>query len=147
MRLTLVALAALSLAACSKHTDPNAAAAGQEAQSAAADAGAAAADATANAANTVAAGASSAADATGSAMDTASGGNPAVKDTHRQDHPMAAGANSFTMGEARKHVEHAGYAQVTDLRQDDAGVWHGRAMKDGHTVAVAVDFKGDVTAQ
>ena len=55
------------------------------------------------------------------------------------------GANSFTENQARKRVEDAGYTKVGALQKDDKGVWRTTAMKDGASVAVAVDFKGNVT--
>jgi hypothetical protein len=130
MRSTLVATAALSLVACGKHDAPNPAAARPDAQ----DPSVATGDANADAVG-------ASARATGLAAAA-----PALKDTHRQDPALAQGANSFTREEARKHIEHAGYADVGDLLQDDAGVWHGRAVKDGQAVDVALDFKGDVSA-
>ena len=55
------------------------------------------------------------------------------------------GANSFTENQARKRVEEAGYTKVGTMQKDDKGVWRSMAMKDGASVAVAVDFKGNVT--
>ncbi len=129
MRIALAALAALSLVACSKGADTNAAA----------DANAAAADASATAAP--------ATDATATApqADASAPGNPAVKDTHPENAgPLAAGANSFTEGQARHHMENSGYTNVTALSKDENGVWHGSAMKGGKTMNVSLDFKGNV---
>ena len=55
------------------------------------------------------------------------------------------GANSFTENQARKRVEEAGYTKVGTMQKDDKGVWRTMAMKDGASVSVAVDFKGNVT--
>lgn len=135
--LVVVALGALSLAACSK---PNPAASAGDAQAAASD--------TAADAQTAGAATASAADNAASDAATATGGeNAPIKAEHRQGHDLSAGANSFTKGEAREHIEHAGYSDVTGLQQDSSGIWHGAATKDGRQVNVAVDFKGDVTAQ
>jgi putative membrane protein len=72
--------------------------------------------------------------------------NSAVKETHtvNADGP-SRGANSFTEGEARGHIENAGFTHVSKLSKDNDGVWRGTAIKHGHRVSVAVDFKGDVT--
>lgn len=72
--------------------------------------------------------------------------NPAVKseDTNTSSAPVK-GANSFTMSEARSHIEGRGYTKVTKLRKDHAGVWRGMATKDGHKVHVSVDYQGNVT--
>ena len=55
------------------------------------------------------------------------------------------GANSFTENQARKRVVEAGFTKVGAMQKDDKGVWRTMAMKDGASVAVAVDFKGNVT--
>ncbi len=57
------------------------------------------------------------------------------------------GANSFTEGQARARIEERGFAQVTDLKKDDKGIWRGTAMKDGKSVAVALDYQGNIVGQ
>jgi hypothetical protein len=37
-----------------------------------------------------------------------------------------------------------GFADVTNLKKDDNGVWRGRAMKGGQMVDVSVDYQGNV---
>jgi hypothetical protein len=56
----------------------------------------------------------------------------------------AAGANSFTEGQARSRIEAAGFTGVQDLKKDEAGVWRGRAMRGGQTAEVGLDFQGNV---
>jgi hypothetical protein len=58
-----------------------------------------------------------------------------------------SGANSFTEGQAKSRIESNGFANVSELRKDDQGVWRGKATKDGKSVTVSVDFQGNVTAQ
>ena len=58
-----------------------------------------------------------------------------------------AGANSFTEGQARSRIEDRGFAQVRDLKKDDQGIWRGMAMKDGKSVAVALDYQGNIVGQ
>jgi hypothetical protein len=36
---------------------------------------------------------------------------------------------------------------VSELRKDDQGVWRGKAVKDGKSVTVSLDFQGNVTAR
>jgi hypothetical protein len=55
-----------------------------------------------------------------------------------------AGRNSFTEGQAKSKIEDAGYANVTELKKDDNGVWRGKASKGGSATAVSVDFQGNV---
>jgi hypothetical protein len=71
--------------------------------------------------------------------------NPAVNTTGRNnaDQPVA-GANSFTEGQAKSRIESSGYTSVSDLKKDDNGVWRGKAMKDGKSVDVSLDFQGNV---
>jgi len=74
--------------------------------------------------------------------------NPAVKTTEGNNPGApAAGANSFTEGQAKSRIEDRGFANVTGLAKDDKGLWHGMAMKDGKQVRVALDYQGNVVAQ
>jgi len=72
--------------------------------------------------------------------------NPAVK-TSEGNNPgaPAAGANSFTAGQAKARIESRGYANVTRLAKDKSGLWRGSAMKDGKSVNVTLDYQGNVT--
>jgi hypothetical protein len=74
---------------------------------------------------------------------------PAINSPNTPPNPgaPAAGANSFTEGQAKSRIESNGYANVSELRKDDQGVWRGKAMKDGKSVTVSLDFQGNVTAQ
>lgn len=72
---------------------------------------------------------------------------PVAADQNRQVTAPAAGNNSFTQGQAQTHLANAGYTNITGMTQDDKGVWHGQATKDGKPVAVSVDYQGSVTAQ
>lgn len=54
------------------------------------------------------------------------------------------GANSFTESQAKDRVVAAGLSSVSALTKDDKGIWRGTAMKDGKSVNVAVDYKGNV---
>lgn len=57
------------------------------------------------------------------------------------------GANSFTEGQAKDRIVAAGFISVSSLAKDGDGIWRGSAMKDGKSVDVAVDFKGNVVSQ
>lgn len=80
-------------------------------------------------------------------------GNPSApaavttSEPSRTSEAPVAGANSFTESQARGRIEERGFAQVTDLKKDDKGIWRGTAMKDGKSVAVALDYQGNVVAQ
>ncbi len=56
----------------------------------------------------------------------------------------AAGANSFTMDQARSRIEAAGFTGVTGLAKDKDGVWRGKATKGGATHDVSLDYQGNV---
>lgn len=60
---------------------------------------------------------------------------------------LESGANSFTEGQARSRLEGAGLSGVTGLAKDDKGVWRGRATRNGASVAVGFDYKGNIAAQ
>jgi hypothetical protein len=74
---------------------------------------------------------------------------PAVTAPNSPPNPGApvSGANSFTEGQAKSRIEANGYANVSELRKDDQGVWRGKAMKDGNSVNVSIDFQGNITAR
>ena len=74
---------------------------------------------------------------------------PAVNTPNSPPNPgaPAAGANSFTEGQAKSRIEANGFSQVSDLKKDDAGVWRGKARKDGKTMNVTLDFQGNVVSQ
>ena len=69
------------------------------------------------------------------AVNSSGGNNPGAP---------VAGANSFTEKQAQSRIEARGYKNVSGLKKDDKGVWRGKAMKDGKSVAVSVDFQGNV---
>jgi hypothetical protein len=74
--------------------------------------------------------------------------NDAVNaDTNKGDTSQTPGSNSFTEGQAKGHIENAGYTDVTGLTKTPDGLWTGSAKKDGKTVQVSVDFKGAVSAK
>jgi len=64
--------------------------------------------------------------------------------SNRQVTAPVAGRNSFTEGEAKSRIEKMGFSDVSNLQKDDQGVWRGRAMKDGKTVDVSLDYQGNV---
>ena len=74
--------------------------------------------------------------------------NPAVNTTgtNNANNPVA-GANSFTEGQAKSRMETGGYSNVSGLKKDDNGVWRAKAMKDGKSVDISLDFQGNVIAR
>jgi hypothetical protein len=62
------------------------------------------------------------------------------------NHPLVAGANSFTEAQAQDRIEKAGFTQVKGLKKDAQGIWRGTAMQSGKQVNVALDFQGNVAA-
>ena len=54
------------------------------------------------------------------------------------------GANSFTEAQARSRIENLGFTSVAGLTKDVNGVWRGKAMKDGKTEDVAIDYRGNI---
>ncbi|WP_232631730.1 hypothetical protein [Methylobacterium sp. Leaf118] len=59
---------------------------------------------------------------------------------------LLPGANSFTAEQTRARLDALGFADVAELRLDDQGIWRGRATHAGRTVAVGLDFRGEVAA-
>jgi len=60
---------------------------------------------------------------------------------------VAPASNSFTEGQAKGHIENAGYSNVTGLTKTPDGLWTAKATKGGKILDVTVDFKGAVTAR
>ena len=77
------------------------------------------------------------------------GPNNKAVNSKSENNPGApvAGANSFTEGQAKSRIESHGFSNVTDLKKDDAGIWRGKAMKDGKSVDVSLDFQGNVVTR
>lgn len=75
-------------------------------------------------------------------------GNRAIntEGTNNSNAPVA-GANSFTESQAKSRIEAGGYSNVSELKKDDNGVWRGKAMKDGKSLTVSVDFQGNIIAR
>ena len=78
-------------------------------------------------------------------------GNDAVNvkpaDSPQTTGSVEPGANSFTEAQARSRIEAQGFSNITDLRKDDQGIWRGKAMRNGQSVGVALDYKGTIQAQ
>ncbi|RYC32803.1 hypothetical protein D3273_06890 [Lichenibacterium minor] len=60
---------------------------------------------------------------------------------------LAKGANSFTEGQARARIAGAGFKDVTPLTKDENGIWRGHGGREGRTVDVGFDYKGQVAFQ
>lgn len=54
--------------------------------------------------------------------------------------------NLFTEEQARTHLARAGYVNISGLTKDENGAWRGAAVKDGKTIMVGIDVKGNVAA-
>ena len=82
---------------------------------------------------------------------TTGSSNPAATvkpaDSPQSTGSVEPGANSFTEGQARSRIEAQGFSNVTDLRKDDQGIWRGKAMRNGQSTGVAIDYRGTVQAQ
>ncbi|MDB5591554.1 PepSY domain-containing protein [Enterovirga sp.] len=72
--------------------------------------------------------------------------NASGQATFVQASALEKGANSFTEGQVKSRLEGAGLTNVTDLRKDDDGIWRGKAMRNGKSVTVGFDYKGNISA-
>ena len=94
------------------------------------------------------AGMTAAQDQSGPAADPSATQNPAVKSpSDMTGAPLAKGHNSFTKSEAASRIRSAGYTDVTVTILDSDGLWHATATRNGQSVQVALDYKGDVASQ
>jgi hypothetical protein len=57
------------------------------------------------------------------------------------------GENSFTEAQAQDRIKGAGYTDVSALKLNGKGIWRGTAMKDGKSVAVGLDYQGNVVTE
>jgi uncharacterized membrane protein YdfJ with MMPL/SSD domain len=69
---------------------------------------------------------------------------PSTSTQSGSQQPPVAGANSFTEAQAKDRIEKAGYANVTNLKKDDQGIWRASAKQGDKQVNVALDFQGNV---
>jgi hypothetical protein len=60
---------------------------------------------------------------------------------------LAAGANSFSEGQARDRLKSQGYSDVSQLTNDSQGIWQGSAKSGTSRVHVSVDYKGNISAR
>ena len=73
--------------------------------------------------------------------------NQAVTTTSTNAARPARGSSSFTQAQARRRLERNGFQGVSALNKDRGGVWRGTATKDGQTVQVWLDYKGNTGQQ
>jgi hypothetical protein len=59
----------------------------------------------------------------------------------------AAGANSFTEGQAKSRLEANGFTNVTGLAKDKDGIWRGKGTKSGKVEDVSLDYQGNIVAK
>src|SRR5689334_4977744 len=64
--------------------------------------------------------------------------NPAVAATsNANDQALPAkGSNSFTESQAKSRIAERGYSSVSELKEDNDGVWRGIAHRNGQPVQV-----------
>lgn len=83
----------------------------------------------------------------GGAVHGSAAHNGAVNTNPANPAVPASGSNSFTQGQARHRIMKEGFTKVSALRKDTNGVWRGTAQRDGQTVHVWLDYRGDVGQQ
>ncbi len=57
------------------------------------------------------------------------------------------GANSFTEAQARSRLESVGFTNITEFQKDAQGIWRGKAMREGRSVSVGLDYQGTIGSQ
>jgi hypothetical protein len=73
-----------------------------------------------------------------------SAGQPTGVSVPTAPYPQAQAPTIFTVDQATARIRAAGYTRVSGLQQDWRGNWNGKAVKDGRTVPVTLDFNGNV---
>ena len=79
-------------------------------------------------------------------MATPNASGPATTGSVDANAPLP-GANSFTEAQAKAKIEEKGFTQVGALAKDKDGIWRGSAQRDGKTVEIALDYRGNVVAR
>ena len=69
--------------------------------------------------------------------------NPAANTTGTS----TSGPNILSENQAKWLIEETGFSHVSELKKDDKGMWHGKAMKDGKSVNVSLDLQGNVSTR
>ena len=59
---------------------------------------------------------------------------------------LLANAVKFTH-RGRIELGASGLHDITDLKKDGEGIWRGKAKKDGRSVGVGLDYKGNIGIQ
>src|SRR4051812_40403558 len=62
-------------------------------------------------------------------------------DTSVRTAPAAA---TLTQAEAKARIAAQGFGSVSELSQDDKGLWHARAIKNGRRLNLIIDIEGRV---
>lgn len=57
------------------------------------------------------------------------------------------GRNSLTEEQAKNRLQRMGYSEVRELKQDERGVWRGKAVFARQQVDVSLDYRGEITRQ
>ena len=57
-----------------------------------------------------------------------------------------AGA-ALTEVQAKARIEAQGYTNVSELKKDAQGAWNAKAMKDGKSVQLSLDTRGQIAVQ
>lgn len=59
--------------------------------------------------------------------------------------PATPNAAVTTETQAKARIESQGFTNVSEIKKDAQGMWSAKAMKDGKSVQVSLDARGQVT--
>ena len=54
-------------------------------------------------------------------------------------------AAPLTETQAKAHIEARGFTNVSELKKDVQGMWNAKATKDGQSVQLSIDARGQIT--
>jgi len=60
---------------------------------------------------------------------------------------LESGASKITEAQARTRIQAVGFSGVTDLVQDENGIWRAKARFGDRIASIGLDHKGNVAAQ
>ena len=58
--------------------------------------------------------------------------------------PTTPSAAAMTETQAKARIESQGFTNVSELKKDAQGMWSAKAMKDGKSVQVSLDARGQI---
>lgn len=60
---------------------------------------------------------------------------------------LESGTSNITEAQARARIQAVGFSGITDLTQDQNGIWRAKGTFGDRTASIGIDYKGNIAAQ